>query len=90
MVSAEAIGALAVGVRKNLSNAMKYFCKHNPDHEISREHNSAGDDQQRRAVMARYVVDAGEGKLAVKPELSVEKLDQQKSTGGGFTYRICF
>ena len=78
-VTADTILNLDPAVRKRLNSAIANFKNKNAYHPIAKDYTLAEDDKGRRAVMARYILDAGEGKLSVTHTVKVINSKKDKT-----------
>ena len=68
-------------VRQKAFGAVGYFAKQNPIHPLAKEWSDAKGTEQKRAVMCKYVMEAGEGKLVARNVHSVEETKQEDAAG---------
>ena len=78
-VTADSIALLPPKVRKDAFGALAYYNKKNPNDKTFEM--DVTDDKTRREVLARYCIDAGEGKLGVCAKKTV--FNENKKTGVG-------
>ena len=77
----DAIKSLPAAVRQRVQSAMMSFSNNNPANPLATAYNGASGHDQKRQILARYTIEAGEGKLSAKTMTRVEASVADKGKG---------
>ena len=81
-LTSDVLAKLLAAIRTKANNALHYFMKEYPDHDISMEYNNALDNEARRDALCRYAIDAGQGKLSITQSTSVVNSQVRNANSG--------